>query len=301
VGGRCWQGGRQREEEVFGTLTKKQKIDEAESEKERKEEDNEEVGDGFISRKEQVLSMSEEEFEAFLRAKAKEISNMAADEVIRELAEKVMEEKDEDQQGQEEIGEEAGVLLGADRSGEMTGRTREVEAVLKACKGQTRASPRLQRSRDEHVLVKAKKRAAKKNLEFKDGKSPSPPLLYVSSDLALHCLHQLGLNLGSSDLEQNNNLCNSLDRGKGGVMSELGDTDNERLGWDSEEDSCEEVEKRALRSLCGELVEEIFDESSFPLNSELDGFKRKDKSHAKSCLSKTCKIRRVKFLKGVIK
>jgi hypothetical protein len=131
--------------------------------------------------------------------------------------------------------------------------------------------------------------------------SPSPPLLPVSSDLALHCLQQLGLNLGSSDLEKNNNLCNLLERGKGGEMSELGDSDNEWLGWDSEEDSCEEVEKRALRSLCGELVEEIFDESSFPLNSELDGFKRKGKSHAKSCLSKTCKIRRVKFLKGVVK
>jgi hypothetical protein len=89
-----------------------------------------------------------------------------------------------------------------------------------------------------------------------------------------------------------------LDHGKGGEESELGVSDNEWLGWDSEEDSCEEVEKRALRSLCGELVEEIFDKSNFPLNSELDGFKRKGKSHAKSCLSKTCKIRRVKFLKA---
>jgi hypothetical protein len=183
----------------------------------------------------------------------------------------------------------------------MTDRIREVAAVPKTCKGQTRASPRLQQSRDEHILVKAKERAAKKTLEFKDGMSPSPPLLPVSSDLALHCLQQLDLNLGSSDLVQNNNLCNLLDRGKGGEMSELGDSDNEWLGWDSEEDSCEEVEKRALRSLCGELVEEIFDESSFPLNSELGGFKRKGKSHAKSCLSKTFKIRRVQFSKGVVK
>jgi hypothetical protein len=43
--------------------------------------------------------MSEEEFKIFLRAKAKEISNTTADEVFRELADKVMEEKDEDQQG----------------------------------------------------------------------------------------------------------------------------------------------------------------------------------------------------------
>jgi hypothetical protein len=229
--------GQRREEEVFGRLTKKQKIDEAESEKERKEEDIKWGGDDFISWKEQVLSMSEEEFEIFLRAKAKEISNMAADEVFRELADKVMEEKDEDQQGQEEVGDEASVLFGADRCGEMTDRIRKVAAVPEAWKGQTRASPRLQRSRDEHILVKAKEQAAKKNLEFKDGMSPSPPFLLVSSDLALHCLQQLDLNLGSSDLEQNNNLCNLLDRGKGGEMSELGDSDNEWLGWDSEENS----------------------------------------------------------------
>jgi hypothetical protein len=85
------------------------------------------------------------------------------------------------------IGDEAGVLPGADRFGKLTDRIREVAAVPEACKGQTRASPRLQRSRDEHILVKAKERAAK-NLEFKDGISPSPPLFSVSSDLALHCL-----------------------------------------------------------------------------------------------------------------
>jgi hypothetical protein len=42
------------------------------------------------------------------------------------------------------------------------------------------------------------------------------------------------------------------------------------------------MEKNALRSLCGDLMEEVFDESSFPLNSELDDFNRKGKSHAKS-------------------
>jgi hypothetical protein len=80
-----------------------------------------------------------------------------------------------------------------------------------------------------------------------------------------------------------------------------GGSDNEWLGWDSEEDFGEEFEKRALRSLCGDLVEEGFDESSFPLNSELDSFKRKGKSHAKSCLNKTCKVRRLKFSKGNVK
>jgi hypothetical protein len=53
--------------------------------------------------------------------------------------------------------------------------------------------------------------------------------------------------------------------------------------YDSEEENWENMEKKALRS--------------FPLNSELDSHNCKGKSHAKSCLSKTCKIRRVKFSK----
>jgi hypothetical protein len=55
--------------------------------------------------------------------------------------------------------------------------------------------------------------------------------------------------------------------------------------------------KKPITPLCGDLMEEVFDESSFPLKSELDDFNCKGKSHAKSCLSKTCKIRRVKFSK----
>jgi hypothetical protein len=258
---------------MVGRSTKKQKRDEAESKRERMEEFDGGVGDGVISWKEQVQNMSKEEFEAFLRAKAKEISNMAVDEVIEEVADKVMEEKDEDLQGQVVVGDEMGVLPGFDKGREVANKILEGAAVLEACKGRTKASPRLQRSRDEHVLVEAKERAAKKNLEFKDGMSSSHPLFSVSRDLASHCLKQLGLNLGSSNLEQDNNLASLFVREEDGKVSELAISDNEWLGWDSEEDCDEEFEKRALRSLCGELVEEIFDESSFPLNSELDGFK----------------------------
>jgi hypothetical protein len=152
---------------MVGRSTKKQKRDEAESKRERMGEFDGGVGDGVISWKEQVQNMSKEEFETFLRAKAKEISNMAVDEVIEEVADKIMEEKDEDLQGQVVVGDEMGVLPGIDKGREVADR------ILEACKGQTRASPRLQCSRDEHVLVKAKERAAKKNLEFKDGMSSS--------------------------------------------------------------------------------------------------------------------------------
>jgi hypothetical protein len=73
-------------------------------------------------------------------------------------------------------------------------------------------------------------------------------------------------------------------------------------GWgvcESEDESVEEIAWNALKSLCGELMEEIFDESSFPLSGELDNITRKGKFHAKSCLKKTCKVRRAFFLTRV--
>jgi hypothetical protein len=78
-------------------------------------------------------------------------------------------------------------------------------------------------------------------------------------------------------------------------VCELGGFEQDWVEYDSKEESWENMEKKTLRSLCGDLMEEIFNESRLPLNSELDDFSRKGKSHAKLCLTKTCKIRRVKF------
>jgi hypothetical protein len=70
------------------------------------------------------------------------------------------------------------------------------------------------------------------------------------------------------------------------------------LDGDSDEQNIETFELKALKSLCGELTDEVFDESRIPLNSELEDYKRKGKSHAKLCLKKTCKIRNAKTLKN---
>jgi hypothetical protein len=106
-------------------------------------ENNTGAEDGFISWKEQVQNMSKGEFEAFLRANAGEILNMAVDEVIRELADKVLEEKDEDQQGREEVVIGVGVLSGVGKNVEITNRVKEAKVVPEASKGQIKASPRL--------------------------------------------------------------------------------------------------------------------------------------------------------------
>jgi hypothetical protein len=41
--------------------------------------------------------------------------------------------------------------------------------------------------------------------------------------------------------------------------------DQSWLGSESGEESVETLERDALKNLCGELMEEVFDESSFPL------------------------------------
>jgi hypothetical protein len=59
--------------------------------------DTQGVGDVVLSWKEQVQNMSKKEFGTFLRAKADEIANMAADRVLDEVANRVM--------GEEEVGQ----------------------------------------------------------------------------------------------------------------------------------------------------------------------------------------------------
>jgi hypothetical protein len=66
-------------------------------------------------------------------------------------------------------------------------------------------------------------------------------------------------------------------------------------GFESEVESVEDFERKALKSLCCDLMEGVFDESSFPVNGELDNITRKGKFHAKSCLRRTCKMRRAVF------
>jgi hypothetical protein len=86
-----------------------------------------------------------------------------------------------------------------------------VAAVPDASKVQVRARPRLQRSREEHVLAKAEVRVARKNLEFNEGNPCPTSLLSVNKDLAMNYLQQIGLNLGESSLEKDNNFYNLLD------------------------------------------------------------------------------------------
>jgi hypothetical protein len=71
------------------------------------------------------------------------------------------------------------VLSGEGKNDVFENRLMEAAAVLVASKQQVRASPRLQRSKDEHILAKAEERAARKNLEFIGGNLCSNSLLSI--------------------------------------------------------------------------------------------------------------------------
>jgi hypothetical protein len=173
-------GGRHTEVERSERMAKKQKRDEGSSGGDK------EGGDVFVSWKEQVQNMSGEEFEDFLKAKADEILDKAAKMVIEDLADKLMGEADE--AVQEVVRSAEGEMDGVGTEAEREERLLVAAGVPEATKAQIRASPRLQRSKDEHTLAKAEGRVARRNLELSEGISSSAPLFSVNRDLAMTCL-----------------------------------------------------------------------------------------------------------------
>jgi hypothetical protein len=179
----------------------------------RAAEKDKEGGEMFVSWKEQVQNLSREEFEAFLKAKAGEILDKAAKTVIEDLADKVMGETDEAIQEVEKLVE--GEMVGEGTEVVREERLLVAAAVPEATKAQIRAIPRLQRSKDEHTLAKAEERVARRNLDLSEGISSPAPLFSINRDLAMTCLQQLGINLGSSSVESDNNMIELLGVGVG--------------------------------------------------------------------------------------
>jgi len=150
-------------------------------------------------------------------------------------------------------------------------------------------------------LAKAEDRAAKRNLELGGGMSSSNSynsLLSIDKCRAVKCIQELEINFGLSKQDKLENLEQLVvsDIERCGLDQE-GEREQSWIDSDSEEESLEFLELDALKSLCGDMMEEVFDESRFPLNCELKGHMRKGKFHAKSCLRKTCKLRRANISK----
>jgi hypothetical protein len=244
--------------------------------------------------------MSEEEFEVFLRKKVEEIVNKAADNLFDEIVDEVMGEKEEGQQGQQGALVDGGKSKG-DIEDSLDGRQKKAAAIKEACNSQVRSSPRLQGSRDEHTLAKAEERAARRNLEFRGGTPISTPLLPDNCSNILNVFKGLGVNVRESSLVRDHNLISLLDLEVEKEVVEEGEENRFWTDFESDEEILENLERDALKSLCGEMMEEVFDETSFPLNSEISGLTRKGKFRAKSCLRKTCKVGRAKGLNNSVK
>jgi hypothetical protein len=92
--------------------------------------DTQGVEEKVLSWKEQIQSMSTKEFEAFLRAKADEIADLASDRVLDEVVGRVMGEE-EDRQFQKEVLGDGG-MSGGDMEVQMGDQVKAVVAVSEA-------------------------------------------------------------------------------------------------------------------------------------------------------------------------
>jgi hypothetical protein len=166
--------------------------------------------------------------------------NKVADGVFEEVANKVLGEEDEGQQQQVVL--EEGELSGGDKEMDIGERVKDA-AVVSEAKMQVRASPRLQRSRDAEGWI------ARKNLEFNEGIPCPTSLISVNKDLALNCLQQIGLNLGESSLKKTIIFITCWISNRMGRWGSWGFT---RSGGIMRARSVEDLERKALKSLCGD-------------------------------------------------
>ena len=140
----------------------------------------------------------------------------------------------------------------------------------------TRMSPRLAGVAAEHTLVRAERLVRSRNLECNKGNKSTDPSCFSSISKVVDNLRMLGLGVGS-------NICSSFEmnvqnlvegdlvcRGPGSV---LGTEKAEFSDVDSVES--EGFERKALEFLCLDLMEEIFDDDSYHLISDLKTVQRK--------------------------
>jgi len=139
-----------------------------------------------------------------------------------------------------------------------------------------RVSPRLAGVAAEHTLVQTERLMLSRNLECSKGNESMIPSCFSSVALAVDNLQKLGLEVSSSccrSFELNVQSLVEKDfsySGRGYDLeineAELSDVDSVEYEW---------FEKKALEFLCGDLMEEIFDDDSYHLSSDLKIVQRK--------------------------
>jgi len=187
-------------------------------------------------------------------------------------------------EGQEGLNAENGKTeLGGGTQLGVLGQSLESAAVIpEVLMSPLRASPRLASASDEHVLLKAERRATEKNME---GNPLNNSLFFLDNNNVASNLKLLGVKALSSSVDK---LCSSVFNHK----PQLLDKDNweEEFVESEEEESVEELERLAVKELCGELLEEVFDEDSVLVRRKKGDGGKKNKSGAKTLKRKTCRV-----------
>jgi hypothetical protein len=252
------------------------------------EEGNEEMDDDNF--KKMIQNMSQSEFNKFLEKKAREIVDVAAMNVIDWAANKVM--NDDEKEGDTAEATKEG---NAWKEGEII---RKEAAIPEVVVTPIRSSPRLAQSNDEHTMDKIQKRAAARNLEEPEGNPIGSSIsLPLPLNNAIFKIQKLGIGCGENSKKgwdvvedllviENNCEQNFL-------------WENDSISSASEDENIDALESEAVKRFCGELVEEIFDDDSYHLSSDLRAASIKNKPRAKTRRKKACKVALDKSLKKV--
>lgn len=258
----------------------------------------------FLLSKQKLKKMNREEFCRFLEVKANEIVDVVVSKKLDEIVDKVMGEEVEDMEMDGEGVGDSEQAKDEDREkkdGKLK-ELRDVAAIPEATVSPTRCSSRLVNSVDEHTLAKAERRAAERNLERNEG--ISNPLFSPSSM--------------DTPFNFNLDMLGGFVGGRGGSVlyatkfhwdkegEQQGNEDSE--GWgesfnysESEDECVVEIESLAIKNLCGDLLEEVFDDDYYHLSSDRKITSKKQKMRAKSRRRKSGKGASTKILKAVSK
>lgn len=105
-------------------------------------------------------------------------------------------------------------------------------------------------------------------------------------------LSSMGVSCGAAGLERDNSLRELVVSSfRGFEPGELEQPEvQDAFDFDSDEEYSELFEQETVKKLCGDLVDEVFDEDSYQNLQGCFDFQRKGKFGAKSLKRKTCKV-----------
>lgn len=176
------------------------------------------------------------------------------------------------------------------------GKFKAAASVPEMVLAPARSSPRLVGSTDEHTLLKAKRRVESRNLEKNKGNGSTNSKFFFSIPLcqAVDSLKALGLTSGDKSIvsfESSVERFLNEERNNFSRLTELARED--QVSLESDTDDIENFEKKAVNFLCGDLMEEVFDDDRYHLSCGSNIVQRKP--GAKSSRKRASRVLKIKI------